>query len=89
MLTYYCPHCWHTLEGKATLCPYCGYDLSEFESLSYPQKLIQALHHPIPERRVIAAQVLGELRRRLYQPLRLCWINYTMSSMITTCCGRC
>ncbi|MGB9800256.1 MAG: HEAT repeat domain-containing protein [Thermanaerothrix sp.] len=61
MLTYYCPHCWHTLEGKATLCPYCGYDLSEFESLSYPQKLIHALHHPIPERRVIAAQVLGEL----------------------------
>lgn len=64
MLTYYCPHCWHTLDGEVAVCPYCGYDLSAFESLPYTQKLIYALHHPIPERRVIAAQVLGELGAR-------------------------
>ncbi|WP_054521397.1 HEAT repeat domain-containing protein [Thermanaerothrix daxensis] len=64
MLTYYCPHCWHTLDAGVTVCPVCGYDLTEFERLPYSQKLIHALHHPIPERRVIAAQVLGDLGAR-------------------------
>ena len=62
MLTYYCPNCWIELSGDEERCPGCGYDLRAFEDLPYPEKLIRALHHPIPERRVMAAQILGELR---------------------------
>lgn len=62
MLQYYCPNCWRELDGGEEHCPACGYDLRAFENLPYPEKLIRALYHPIPERRVMAAQILGELR---------------------------
>ncbi|MDZ7290313.1 MAG: hypothetical protein ONB42_10300 [candidate division KSB1 bacterium] len=31
---------------------------------SYPERLIGALHHPVPENRLLAAEILGELRYR-------------------------
>ena len=43
------------------LCPNCGYDLSDFSSRSYEEKLLLALRHPVPESRMVAIQTLGDL----------------------------
>lgn len=42
-------------------CSRCGYQLDEFHQLEYEQKLLAALHHTVPERRIMAAQILGNL----------------------------
>jgi len=65
---YYCPSCWADMDQKRRQCPQCGYDLSTYEKLSYEEKLILALKHPIRENRMIAAQVLGKLRSRAAIP---------------------
>lgn len=62
MLTYYCPKCWTTIEDIELTCPNCGYDMEEFKRLSYEDKLLVALNHPVPERRMMAAQILGNMR---------------------------
>lgn len=61
MLTFYCPNCWTALEENTRKCPHCGYEIDNFESSSYEDKLLAALHHLVPERRVMAAQILGNL----------------------------
>jgi HEAT repeat protein len=61
MVTFYCPNCWAELRGNEETCPECGYKLENFETLSYEEKLIEALHHPVAQRRNMAAQVLGNL----------------------------
>lgn len=62
MLTFYCPHCWKRIDGNNEYCPNCGFDLTEFSRLTYEEKLILSLHHPLPGRRNIAAQVLGNIQ---------------------------
>jgi len=62
MVTYYCPHCWTILDEKDQVCPKCGYVIKDYQDLSYEDMLLNALHHPVPERRIIAAQVLGILK---------------------------
>lgn len=59
MLTFYCPNCWTELEEDTPKCPKCGYVVNNFELLSFEDKLLAALNHPIPERRIMAAQILG------------------------------
>ncbi len=61
MITYYCPKCWQIVDEKEKNCPRCGFRLDEFLNQEYERKLLDALHHPIPERRMIAAQILGNL----------------------------
>lgn len=61
MVTYYCPNCWAELRGNEETCPECGYKLENFKTLSYEEKLIEALYHPVAQRRTMAAQVLGNL----------------------------
>ncbi len=61
MLTFYCPACWRTITGEETQCPSCGYELSKYEALSFEEKLLHALEHPIPEQRRLAIQILGKL----------------------------
>src|SRR5207245_5540565 len=43
----------------ATVCDRCGTSLAESEPICYDQKLMRALHHPVPETREMAAMVLG------------------------------
>ena len=62
MLHYYCPHCWKEIEAGAIQCPHCLYALADHERLSYEEKLLRALRHPIRENRMLAIQLLGELR---------------------------
>ena len=59
MLTYYCPNCWSELVEGETVCPACGFEVVEFDAYSFEEKLLAALHHSVPERRNMAAQILG------------------------------
>jgi len=68
MLTYYCPNCWTIVTETEKICPICGYILEEFEKMEYEDKLLAALHHPVPERRIMAAQILGDLKSQRALP---------------------
>ena len=45
-------------------CPHCGSDLSGYERLSYEEKLILSLRHRVRENRMMAIQLLGDLRSK-------------------------
>ena len=68
MLTYYCPKCWSVVDKSGQACPHCGYILENFDDLTYEDKLLAALHHSIPERRIMAAQILGNLKSQRALP---------------------
>lgn len=59
---FFCPNCWKEIDGKTIICSYCEYDISEYTKLSYEEKLINALRHPVRENRMMAIRLLGELR---------------------------
>lgn len=59
MLTFYCPNCWKTIKEGEKVCPHCGYLLDQFNEEEFEDKLLQALYHSVPERRIMAAQILG------------------------------
>ncbi len=61
MLTFYCPSCWEIVEQTAQRCPHCGFDLTKFNQLAFEDKLLAALRHSVPERRIMAAQILGNI----------------------------
>jgi hypothetical protein len=61
-MTYFCPGCWKIIPADAMICPFCGCDLAAAGKRNYPERLIGALHHPVPETRQLAAEILGELR---------------------------
>lgn len=59
MIHFFCPSCWNEIPENTVLCPFCGYDLSKFNLLSYEKKLIKALNHPIKEIRRNAIFLIG------------------------------
>jgi phosphoserine phosphatase len=61
MITHFCPACWQEIAGAERVCPFCGSDLAHDSEQSFEAKLINALEHPVPERRLLAIQILGEL----------------------------
>ncbi len=68
-LTYFCPDCWHETDGQVDVCPNCGYDLSAYEQLPYEQKLLCAVRHPVQDIRLLAIQLLGQLRSAAAVPV--------------------
>lgn len=50
------------MDERTIRCPHCGYDISEYASLPYEEKLIYTLRHPIRENEMMAIQLLGELQ---------------------------
>jgi len=58
-LIQFCSNCWAENLIGATICDRCGTSLSETEAIFYDQKLLRALHHPVPETREMAAMLLG------------------------------
>ena len=58
-LIRFCSNCWAENLIDATVCDRCGTSLAESEPICYDQKLMRALHHPVPETREMAAMVLG------------------------------
>ena len=59
-LIQYCPNCWAENTIDATVCERCTTSLSETAAIFYDQKLMRALHHPVPETREMAAMLLGQ-----------------------------
>jgi len=59
---FYCPTCWKEINRDTVKCPHCRYDLAAYAALSYEDKLIYALRHPIRENRMMAIQLLGEMQ---------------------------
>jgi HEAT repeats len=69
--TYYCWHCYAAGTQPAGTCRACGRDVEGPAGLDYTDQLLWALHHPLPDRQLIAAQILGARREhRAVQPLR-------------------
>jgi len=62
MLTYYCPNCWISIGKSEEKCPNCGYAIEDFNQLTFENKLLTSLYHSVPERRIMAAQILGNLK---------------------------
>ncbi len=67
----FCANCWAENLFGATVCERCGTPLSETEPIFYDQKLMRALHHPVPETREMAAMLLGQRRERHALPVLL------------------
>ncbi|MBN1193860.1 MAG: HEAT repeat domain-containing protein [Methanomicrobiaceae archaeon] len=65
METYFCPNCGHRSLEVQEICPACGYTFADHTALSYDERLIMALRHPIRETRMIATEILG---KRQYAP---------------------
>jgi len=59
--TWFCQTCWAALPPGTSHCPRCGAELSP-DREGYEQSLIRALKHPLHDRRLIAATILGERR---------------------------
>ena len=61
MPAFFCPRCWKEIEEGCRVCPYCGYEIGSFDALSYEEKMISALNHPVDEFRVNAINVLSRI----------------------------
>ncbi len=61
MSHWYCPDCFAEVAPAAAQCPRCGADLSALGG-DFEQRLIKALRHPLPDRQLLAAQILGARR---------------------------
>ena len=59
MVQWYCPDCFAEVEEQTERCPRCGADLTD-PNFDFEEQLIRALRHPLPDRRLLAAQVLGQ-----------------------------
>ncbi len=57
----FCPRCWKEVGEGCRVCPNCGYRFESFEKLSYEEKMIVALNHPVDEFRINAIRVLGRI----------------------------
>lgn len=60
-IAWFCTECFEQVGEGDTRCASCGAVLGE-DKRSYEQKLIAALGHRLPDRRVLAAKILGLLR---------------------------
>jgi HEAT repeat protein len=58
----FCSACWTELDPYADRCPRCGASFNEGVEEGYPSKLVRALDHQLPDRRLVAARILGQLR---------------------------
>ncbi len=68
-LMQFCSNCWAENPFGATVCGRCGASLAETEAIFYDQKLMRALHHPVPETREMAAMLLGQRRDQHVLPV--------------------
>jgi len=69
MATFFCPSCWGEISPHLEKCPLCGFILAQYDQLTFEEKLLGSLHHPVFERRVMAARILGLLKSHRALPL--------------------
>jgi len=60
-MTWFCPSCFAELPGQAQQCPGCGANPAAADR-DFDAALIGALRHPLHDRRLLAARVLGARR---------------------------
>ena len=51
------------------MCPHCQYDIVYYNELPHEQKLVLALRHPNRDNRLLAIQLLGDLRSKSAIPV--------------------
>lgn len=68
MIHHFCLRCWAEIAEGDSSCPTCGYALQQYLELSYEEKLLLALQHPIRENRMMAIELLGRLGSRRALP---------------------
>jgi hypothetical protein len=69
-VNYYCWCCYGVNERSAGACVACGAQIAAPTGASYVELLLWELGHPLPDRQMIAAEVLGRLGdRRACAPL--------------------
>lgn len=69
--TYYCWYCYATGPSPDGPCEHCGEPIEGPPGLDYVDRLLWTLRHPLPERRIIATEVLGARKEhRALAPLR-------------------
>ena len=61
MITYYCPACWCEIAETQSHCLACGFELVQDKALTFEEKLLRTMEHPVAEKRYLAIQILGEL----------------------------
>jgi hypothetical protein len=59
MPVFFCWHCYGDNPSAVGICRHCGRPIAPPEHTSYTAKLLWALDHPLTERRMVAARVLG------------------------------
>jgi hypothetical protein len=60
-VTWFCPSCFAELPKDAGKCPRCGADLAA-SGRDFEAALVSALRHPLHDRRLMAARILGRRR---------------------------
>jgi HEAT repeat protein len=65
-MTWFCLECAAEVPPHATRCPACGAPADA--ERSYEEKLLAALSHRLPNRRLLAAEILGRVRSRAAIP---------------------
>ena len=60
-MTWFCPSCFAEVPETAATCLHCGADLLGW-SRDFESALMGALHHPMHDRRLVAARILGRRR---------------------------
>jgi hypothetical protein len=73
--THYCWSCYSRADESVGRCRRCGGPIEAPSEADYADRLVWALDHPLAERRMVAARVLGERREaratdRLYRLAR-------------------
>jgi HEAT repeat protein len=59
---YYCWNCYVQVGTGSGRCEMCGGRIESPDDADYVDRLLWALHHPLVERRIIAARALGDRR---------------------------
>lgn len=67
MITWFCPECFAEVDPSVERCPACGAS-TPVDERTYEQKLIRALDHRLPDRRRLAARILGMVGSRAALP---------------------
>jgi hypothetical protein len=67
-LVHYCWHCYAANANPAAACQACGRPVETPGDATYAERLIWALGHPLPDTRMIAAEILGTRREPAAAP---------------------
>ena len=89
-MTWFSLHCYARNARPTEACEPCGESIEARRSLTYDERLIWTLDHPLPGTVIIAATVLGA-RRPAAAPPSLCaasWESTRIRTQLPRLCAR-